>query len=212
MLVPEVHKVVGGSFKTREPPEIKATGYVVDTLEAALWGFHKTDSFKDGCLLVSNLGDDSDTVAAVYGQIAGAFYGMAGIPEVWRSKIFYRSLIEVLSEEIYLLSDRTKGMECPNDSSWVEFDVKSNVGKMSSKYRSVKMEGFQFLEEKSRELVRRLKPCPKQFKSLAEVDSAISEIVSEYLKIEMCCPSILEDFKAMWMFEKEKLALRLGKK
>lgn len=48
---------------------IQNSGYVVRTLEAALWAFGKTASFEEGCLLIANLGDDADTVAAVYGQV-----------------------------------------------------------------------------------------------------------------------------------------------
>jgi ADP-ribosyl-[dinitrogen reductase] hydrolase len=53
---------------------------VGDTLEAALWAFRKSESFEEGCLLAVNLGDDSDTVGAVYGQLAGAYYGVEGVP------------------------------------------------------------------------------------------------------------------------------------
>lgn len=67
--------IASGSFKKKQPPEIRGTGYVVDALEAALWAFYTTDSFRDGCLKAANLGGDADTTAAIYGQIAGAYYG-----------------------------------------------------------------------------------------------------------------------------------------
>lgn len=54
-----------------EESEVRATGYAAHTLEAALWSFARTDSFRDGCLLTVNLGDDADTTGAVYGQLAG---------------------------------------------------------------------------------------------------------------------------------------------
>ena len=50
------------------------------SLEAALWAFHRSESFGDGCLLAVNLGDDADTTAAIYGQLAGAYYGIDGTP------------------------------------------------------------------------------------------------------------------------------------
>jgi ADP-ribosyl-[dinitrogen reductase] hydrolase len=93
-LVDEIDEIAMGSFKRREPPEIKGSGHVATSLEAALWAFHKSDSFREGCLLAVNLGDDADTTGAVYGQIAGAFYGEAGIPDEWKDKLAQRSLIE----------------------------------------------------------------------------------------------------------------------
>jgi len=74
-LVSEIKEVATGSFKTRNPPHIRGTAYVVQPLEAALWAFHRTDNFRDGCLAAVNLGEDADTTGAAYGQIAGGFYG-----------------------------------------------------------------------------------------------------------------------------------------
>ena len=64
--------VAGGSFKDREPPDIQGSGYVVKSLEAALWAFSKSRDFREGALLAVNLGDDADTTGAIYGQVAGA--------------------------------------------------------------------------------------------------------------------------------------------
>ena len=104
-LVDEIDEIAAGSFKRREPPEIKGTGYVVKCLEAALWAFYRSNSFKEGCLLAVNLGDDADTTGAVYGQLAGAFYGEHGIPETWRSQLAYRELIESFAEQIFSLAN-----------------------------------------------------------------------------------------------------------
>jgi ADP-ribosyl-[dinitrogen reductase] hydrolase len=59
-------------------PEIRGMGYAADSLEAALWAFHTTDSFEEGCLRAVNLRGDADTTMAVYGQIAVAYYVRAG--------------------------------------------------------------------------------------------------------------------------------------
>lgn len=83
----EVERVANGSFKRYNPPAIKGTGYVVDALEAALWAFHTTDNFRDGALAAVNLGDDADTTGAIYGQLAGAYYGVDAIPDAWRKKL-----------------------------------------------------------------------------------------------------------------------------
>ena len=79
-LAVKVAEVANGSFKHREPPVIRGTGYVVESMEAALWAFHKSQDFRQGALEAANLGDDADTTAAIFGQIAGAHYGAEGIP------------------------------------------------------------------------------------------------------------------------------------
>jgi ADP-ribosyl-[dinitrogen reductase] hydrolase len=76
---------------------VKGTGYVVESLEAALWAFHTTDSFEAAVLAAANLGDDADTTAAICGQIAGAFYGELGIPARWLDKLAMRDLITSLA-------------------------------------------------------------------------------------------------------------------
>eukprot|EP00903_Cladosiphon_okamuranus_P008820 g8447.t1 len=111
-LDPEVAEVVlRASYAEKEPPIIRNNGYVVRTLEAALWAFGRSTGFEEGCLLVANLGDDSDTVAAVYGQLAGAFYGMSGIPSDWRDKLALKGLIESMAEELFDMSKRVD--PCP---------------------------------------------------------------------------------------------------
>ncbi len=102
-LSPEVDEVAAGSFKRREPPRIRGRSYVVASLEAALWAFHNSGSFEEGCLLAVNLGEDADTTGAVYGQLAGAFYGERGIPQHWRHRLAHRLLIEYFAERLYHL-------------------------------------------------------------------------------------------------------------
>jgi ADP-ribosyl-[dinitrogen reductase] hydrolase len=99
-LVAEIDEIAVGSFKRRQPPEIQGTGYVVKSLEAALWAFYNSSSFAEGCLLAVNLGDDADTTGAVYGQLAGAFYGEPAIPEKWRSQLAHSSLIASFAEQL----------------------------------------------------------------------------------------------------------------
>ena len=88
-----IAEVANGSFKRRKPPEIRGSGYVVKSLEAALWAFHSSEDFRTGCLLAVNLGDDADTTSAVYGQLAGAYYGFAAIPETWRFRLKHREML-----------------------------------------------------------------------------------------------------------------------
>jgi ADP-ribosylglycohydrolase len=74
--------------------EIKSTGYIVDTLEAAIWCLMNTDSYRDCILKAVNLGDDTDTVAAVAGGLAGIIYGCDNIPEDWLDKLKGKNIIE----------------------------------------------------------------------------------------------------------------------
>lgn len=103
-LIPEIDTVATGSFKRKEPPEIRGRGYVVVSLEAALWAFYKSDSFEHGALLAVNLGEDADTTGAVYGQLAGAHYGENGIPKHWRRKLAHRLLLEHFAEKLFQLT------------------------------------------------------------------------------------------------------------
>jgi len=97
-LCPEIAAIAAGSVARKAPPQIRGTGYVVECLEAALWAFHKGGSFEEGALLAVNLGDDADTTGAVYGQLAGACYGVGGIPGRWRAKIAHADLIMRLAD------------------------------------------------------------------------------------------------------------------
>jgi ADP-ribosylglycohydrolase len=99
-LAPAIDEIACGSFTSRQPPEIKGTGYVVRSLEAALWAFYRSTAFSEGCLRAVNLGDDADTTGAVYGQLAGAFYGEQEIPLKWMSCLARRPLLETMAERV----------------------------------------------------------------------------------------------------------------
>ena len=103
-LDPIIAAIANGSYKQKAPPAIKGTGYSADALEAALWAFHNSENFRDGCLLAVNLGDDADTTAAIYGQLAGAFYGESQIPAEWRSKLAKKPLLDRYAELLFQLS------------------------------------------------------------------------------------------------------------
>ena len=100
-LADKIAEIAGGSFRRKSPPEIRGTGYVVDSIEAALWAFHNSKSFEEGALMAANLGDDADTTAAIYGQIAGAYYGAEAIPSGWRSKLAHVELIARMADKLY---------------------------------------------------------------------------------------------------------------
>ena len=97
-LSPKVADIAAGSFKEKDPPEIRGTGYVVASLEAALWAFYHSEDFRDGALRAVNLGEDADTTGVVYGQLAGAYYGEEGIPVAWRTQVAQRAFLEKLAD------------------------------------------------------------------------------------------------------------------
>lgn len=83
--------------------EIKSSGYVVDTLEAALWCLYHTHTYRDCVLTAVNLGGDTDTIAAVAGGLAGIMYGCGGengIPEAWINQIPRKDFIKNLCEKV----------------------------------------------------------------------------------------------------------------
>ena len=106
-LTPKIAAIAKGSFEQKQPPEIRGTGYVVDSLEAALWAFARSESFEEGALMAVNLGNDADTTGAVYGQIAGAYYGVDEIPSAWLDKLTMREKIEDLIVGLMQAEDRT---------------------------------------------------------------------------------------------------------
>jgi ADP-ribosyl-[dinitrogen reductase] hydrolase len=75
-------------------------GYVVDSLEVALWCFAKTDSFEDAIVKAVNLGHDADTNAAICGQLAGAFYGVQAIPQRWLDCLHMRQEIDEMAQKL----------------------------------------------------------------------------------------------------------------
>ena len=103
-LFPEIAEVAGGSFLRRDPPQIQGSGFVVRSLEAALWAFHRSASFEEAVLNAANLGNDADTTAAVCGQIAGAYYGAAAIPERWLQRLAMSQEIETLAARLLELA------------------------------------------------------------------------------------------------------------
>ncbi|MNW54130.1 ADP-ribosyl-[dinitrogen reductase] glycohydrolase [compost metagenome] len=100
-LAPNIETIRNGSFRSNEPPYIKGSGYVVKSLEAAIWAFSKSTNFEEGALLAVNPGDDADTTGAVYGQLAGAYYGYDAIPQHWLKKLAMRETIEGLSNQLF---------------------------------------------------------------------------------------------------------------
>ncbi len=103
-LCQEIRDILHEDFTQVPICSISGSGYVVKAMEAALWCFARTDTFREGALCAANLGNDADTTAAIYGQLAGAYYGKSGIPEEWLQKLALRDTIEKLAFSLYQLS------------------------------------------------------------------------------------------------------------
>ncbi|CAF3719124.1 unnamed protein product, partial [Rotaria sordida] len=102
-LHPDIRKISDGSYKKKRGYEdgIRGKGYIISALEAALWAFWSDeDSFEKGVLKAINLGDDTDTTAAIYGQLAGAYYGYKALPEEWLEHMYGKRFIKCLSKWI----------------------------------------------------------------------------------------------------------------
>jgi ADP-ribosyl-[dinitrogen reductase] hydrolase len=97
----EIRSVADGSFARLRRNQLRPSGYVVESMQAALWCFANTDNFRSGCLRAANLGGDSDTIAAIYGQLAGAHYGEEGLPKAWIRKLAWAERITELADILY---------------------------------------------------------------------------------------------------------------
>lgn len=91
---------VANNIKGKTRNEIKSTGYVVDSLEAAIWAFRNSNSFEEGMILAVNLAGDADTIGAIYGQLAGAFYGEYQITPRWIRKLSYFHVFYLYAEKL----------------------------------------------------------------------------------------------------------------
>ena len=100
-LAPSIRDIQAGTYKDKPESEILGSGYVVKSLEAALWCFFHTDSYQEAVLKAVNLGNDADTTGAVVGQLAGAYYGIQSIPKAWLEKLAMRDLIQTMAERLF---------------------------------------------------------------------------------------------------------------
>jgi ADP-ribosyl-[dinitrogen reductase] hydrolase len=99
-----VAEIMAGTWRGKHRNEIKSSGYVAHSLEAAIWCVARTGSFDEAVLLAANLGDDADTVAAITGQLAGALYGYRAIPQEWLCKLTSQDMIFEVARQVF---DRT---------------------------------------------------------------------------------------------------------
>jgi ADP-ribosyl-[dinitrogen reductase] hydrolase len=97
---PNIQALAQGDYRAKAEKDIRGSGYVVRSLEAALWCFWHTATFEEAILKATNLGDDADTTAAVCGQVAGAYYGEIGIPGHWLERLAMVDAIRGLADRL----------------------------------------------------------------------------------------------------------------
>lgn len=102
---PRIREVAAGFWEGKPRDQISSSGYVVHTLEAALWAVDRTNDFREAVLLAANLGGDADTVVAVTGQIAGALYGASAIPRDWQDRLAWCERIIETAERVHAFAD-----------------------------------------------------------------------------------------------------------
>jgi ADP-ribosylglycohydrolase len=104
--IQKYHRIQDRDFQNYSKVMISSSGYVVDTLEASLWCLLNSSSYKECVLTAVNLGDDTDTIAAIAGGLAGIAYGRKGIPDAWLKQLAKREYIEELctkfTDSIYM--------------------------------------------------------------------------------------------------------------
>ena len=98
---PSIQAIAKGDYQTKSIHDIRGSGYVVESLEAALWCFWTTETYEQAILAATNLGDDADTTAAICGQVAGAYYGESAIPNHWLAQLTMRQEITELAVKIF---------------------------------------------------------------------------------------------------------------
>ena len=92
--------IMAGRWRGQPRQAIHGSGYVVHSLEAALWAVGRSGSFAEAVLTAANLGDDADTTAAIAGQLAGAIWGASGIPEAWLKRVAWAPRIRGMAESL----------------------------------------------------------------------------------------------------------------
>ena len=97
----EIEQILAGRWRGAPRGQIRSSGYVAHSLEAALWSVGRSGDFRSAVLTAANLGDDADTTAAITGQLAGALYGLSSIPREWRHRLAWRDQIIKIARNLW---------------------------------------------------------------------------------------------------------------
>eukprot|EP01064_Diplonema_japonicum_P016009 TRINITY_DN2404_c0_g1_i1.p1 TRINITY_DN2404_c0_g1~~TRINITY_DN2404_c0_g1_i1.p1 ORF type:complete len:392 (+),score=56.62 TRINITY_DN2404_c0_g1_i1:47-1222(+) len=179
--------VVDKSYKTKTRDEIRAGGWVLHALEAALWAFYSTECFKSGALLCVNLGEDTDTIAAIYGMLAGAYYGVEKIPSDWIATVAHRTILEEISTGLH------------------GFSESGEIPSASLMPHAVQIREF---ERDTLALVKRIRPGPRMFRSYEDYRSAVDGLKKTHGDADKTPKSLFEDFVRVWERHDETMKQR----
>lgn len=127
------NRLIYNDISTLEKKDIKSSGFVVDTLEASIWCVLTSNSYKDAVLKAVNLGDDTDTIGALTGALAGLIYGIKDIPTNWLNQLQRKVYLdEMINKYLYLLDLRKEQTKKEREQSILKYkeDLK--------KHRSIK--------------------------------------------------------------------------
>ena len=117
------------AYKMRD--EVNNSGWAVSTLDAALWAFNTTQTFEDGMVAAINLGGDSDSIGAVYGQIAGAYYGFRAMPKRWITAVKTWESVDAMIEDF--LDHLAGGPDGPTRHLGLLSKIRSVLGRLFKK-------------------------------------------------------------------------------
>jgi len=96
----KVRLIAEADYLSKSYDDLSGSGYVIESLQSALWCFNQGEDFKQAILLATNIGNDADTTAAICGQIAGAFYGCSGIPKDWVDNVAMSQSIQTMASQL----------------------------------------------------------------------------------------------------------------
>lgn len=116
---PDSYDLMGLLGAVQPDTYVSGAGYIRFSLEAAYWAFAFTDSFEACVLAAVNLGDDADTTAAIAGQLAGAYYGLDGIPATWRDRLWRGEALKELAANLVQVSPRIVKTRFEEDPEYV---------------------------------------------------------------------------------------------
>jgi ADP-ribosyl-[dinitrogen reductase] hydrolase len=122
--------VFSGKVLSMPASSVKSSGYVIDTLESVLWCVFHTTTYKDAVLTAVNLGNDTDTIGAITGGIAGIIYGFDAIPKEWVAKLANKIIIFNAANDLYKKCNRNDSMICDylkKTYSMSDADIKESI-------------------------------------------------------------------------------------
>lgn len=96
----DIKRIFNRDYQHMNRSQVRSSGYVIDSLEAALWAFYHGEDVRSSLILAVNLGEDTDTVAAICGQLCGAYYGVQGIPVEWVKQLHRIDDIQLLTQQL----------------------------------------------------------------------------------------------------------------